>query len=85
MPLEEIEEYKQANKSSDDFYRLDVGRLMAPSSFSCMRPPCRCLYLTPVWRPQAVAAEIQFMNWSKELKSFMQGKKMEDYLIRDRP
>lgn len=38
-----------------------------------------------MWRPQAVAAEIQFMNWSKELKSFMQGKKMEDYLIRDRP
>lgn len=33
---------------------------------------------------QAVATEIHFKNWSKELKSFMNGKKTEDYLLRDR-
>ena len=33
---------------------------------------------------EAVATEIHFKSWSKELKSFMHGKKTEDYLIRDR-
>ena len=32
-----------------------------------------------------MATEIHFKNWSKELKSFMNGKKTEDYLLRDRP
>ena len=58
VPLEEIEDYKQADGS--------------------------ILLLVHATSLQAVAKEIQFMNWSKELKSFMQGKKMEDYLIRDR-
>ncbi|CAK9089258.1 unnamed protein product [Durusdinium trenchii] len=58
VPLEEIEDYKQADGS--------------------------ILLLVHATTLQAVATEIHFKSWSKELKSFMHGKKTEDYLIRDR-
>eukprot|EP00438_Fugacium_kawagutii_P031866 Skav224119 [mRNA] locus=scaffold2427:240444:241031:- [translate_table: standard] len=58
VPLEEIEEYKQADGS--------------------------ILLLVHAAGLLAVAAEIHFRNWSRELKSFMQGKQMNDYIIRDR-